>query len=178
MPRLCAVLARLLLLSLLAYVGALFAAPDRSAAVKAVAVYKFSQFTTWPKPLPEGSAPSLCVIGRDAIATQFRALDDDDGGKAGGYLQVLEVPALDECRMAYVAKSEQARWPALFADLHRRQILTAADAGDALTDTGAVISLATEEGRVVFGIHHQRARDAQLLISAKVMRVAKQVFGK
>jgi hypothetical protein len=176
MPSHRAVPARLLLLPLVGFIGASWAAPDRSAAVKAVALFKLSQFTSWPKPLAVGAAPSLCVIGRDEIADQFRALGDARDGVSD--LKVLPVPDLDACRLAYVARSELARWPALFADLHRRQILTAADHGDQLADTGAVISLATEGGRVVFGIHHQRARDAQLTISAKVMRVSKQVFGQ
>ena len=145
--------------------------------VKAAFIYKVAQFTSWTQQpeLAEGAPLTLCTFGSDDVAASLPKLE---GRAVGGHrlhvVAVREVAA--NCAIAYLAESERSRWPQLLTALHQLGALTALDGGMVLEDSGAVLELATVKDRVVFGVNMERARAAGLSISAKVLRLASQVF--
>ena len=160
---------RWLALALLAP-GLLPAAPLPDDAVKAAVIYKVMLFTHWPT--SETTAPlTLCVLGRDEVAA---ALPDLDGRRIGGRpLSVRSAVGrepLRGCDAAYLSASERHRLDGIDTTAG---LMTVVDCGAGLCQSGAVLSLAVEEGRLVFAVDRPRAESQGLEFSAQVLRLAR-----
>lgn len=150
--------------------GLLGAAPLPDDAVKAAVIYKVMLFTHWPATAT--AAPlTLCVLGRDEVAD---ALPDLQGRRVGS--RALNVRSaggrepLRGCDAAYLAAAERHWLETLDA---RPGLMTVVDCGAGLCRSGAVLSLAVEEGRLVFAVDRPRAERQGLEFSAQVLRLAR-----
>ena len=148
------------------------AAPLPDDAVKAAVIYKVMLFTHWPG--EGGSTPlTLCVLGRDEVAA---ALPDLQGRLVGSRpLQIRSVAGkapLAGCSAAYIAGPEQHRLRELLAASASTGLMTVVDCGNGLCQSAAVLSLAVEEGRLVFAVNRRQADQQGLGFSAQVLRLA------
>ena len=139
-------------------------------AVKAAVIYKVMLFTRWPA-APAGAPLTLCVLGRDEVGALLPELDGRHIGERP--LRVRGAPgheALQGCDAAYLAASERYRLDALGAE---PGLMTVVDCGHGLCQSGAVLTLAVESGRLVFAVDRPRAERQGLEFSAQVLRLAR-----
>lgn len=160
-------------LALVVIARAAVAAPLPDDAVKAAVIYKVMLFTQWPDQ-PVADAPlTLCVLGRDEVAA---ALPDLQGRKIGNrLLQVRSVAGqmpLAGCSAAYIAGTEQYRLQSLLSGAAADGLMTVVDCGQGLCNSDAVLSLAVEQGRLVFAVNRRQAEQQRLAFSAQVLRLA------
>lgn len=167
--RLRPLLSRWLALALLAP-GLACAAPLPDDAVKAAVIYKVMLFTHWPATAT--SAPlTLCVLGRDEVAA---ALSDLDGRRIGDRaLSVRSAIGREPLRGCDAAYLSAAEWRWLDALDASPGLMTVVDCGAGLCQSGAVLALAVEEGRLVFAVDRPRAERQGLEFSAQVLRLAR-----
>lgn len=161
------------------WLALLAASPLRAAqlpddAVKAAVIYKVMLFTHWPG--DAGSAPlTLCVLGRDEVAA---ALPELQGRLVGTRpLQIRNVAGKTPfagCSAAYIAASEQHRLQDLLADRSSAGLMSVVDCGAGLCKSAAVLSLAVEQGRLVFALNRRQADQQGLGFSAQVLRLAQR----
>ncbi|MFG6461213.1 YfiR family protein [Roseateles sp. DXS20W] len=140
--------------------------------LKAEVVYRVLMFVTWP---PERETPGrglqICTLGDGRVDSALQTL-------SGRPIRQLTVdvrrlsraePAAG-CHLLYLAAPQ----PALRTMLADAPVLVVSD-GAAMLDHGAMINLQVEDGRIVFDVELDAARRAGLVISTKLLRLARFV---
>lgn len=161
---------------LLACAGLAAAAPAGAVTeyeLKAAFLYNFASFTEWPPRAAPGMA--VCVAGQDP----FGPVLDGLRGKTvqGTAIEVRRVSTPAEaraCRVLFIGTLGGDEFAALLAALRGSPVLTVADSRDA-AQHGVMIGLVTEAGRVGFEINTGVASSAGLVLSSKLLRLARRI---
>ena len=146
--------------------------------VKAVFLFNFSKYVAWPAAGTDGNpVPAdlrICVTADDEFYALLKATvqGEEIDGKP---LVAVALEGLDDaksCHILYVGdvKSPDARdW---LDSVRGRQVLTVADGG--LSDD-TVIAFVRDSSRIRFDINRASAGRRNLNVSAKLLRLARQV---
>jgi hypothetical protein len=143
-------------------------------ALKAVFIYNFAKFTTWPDAAFAEAAKSIsfCVVGQHELGTAF---DGIQGKSVGGRsVEIKYLPRLsngDICNVIYVAPSERNRL---------KKIVEAGTVGHALTisdlegfvEAGGIIRLVKVDDQIRFEINPKAAESAGLKLSSALLDLA------
>lgn len=143
--------------------------------MKAAYILNFIQFIEWPSDSPGGARDwSLCVSAFSALMRPLHALH----GRELSNGQQLRIRLFDpgnahDCRVLVLQGSdlEQAPNRALLA---RRGILILSD-DPAAWRAGVMIGLSEHGGRIVFDVDNAAATRAGLVISSRLLRLARTV---
>lgn len=147
------------------------------ASVKAVFLYNFSKYVTWPATSVGERSPAdirICVPANDGFyALLKRAVEGETvDGRPLAAIALDGLDAARDCQILYVGNSQTLDGRAWLSAVRGRQVLTVGD-GPLSGDT--VIAFVRDGGRVRFDINRQSAMARSLNISAKLLRVARQV---
>jgi hypothetical protein len=142
--------------------------------LKAAFVYNFASFTDWPPKAAPGM--SVCVIGQDPFGQALDALE----GKVvkGQSLTVRRIGTIAEvrtCRILFISASEVNNLPRLLAAVKDLPVLTVADMEDAALQ-GVMIGFAIEKQRITFEINASAARNANIVLSSRLLNLARNVY--
>jgi hypothetical protein len=158
--------------------GAYAAGPPSEYQVKAVFLFNFSQFVSWPpEAFGKSDAPMvIAVLGSDPFGRDLDAVVR--GERLGEHpLEVRryhDVSEIKDCHILFIDRSEAPRLPAIIQALHGRSILTVSDIDDA-THAGVMIDLVKQSDRIRLRINVAAARAGGLTISSKLLRPAEIV---
>ncbi|HTQ36170.1 MAG TPA: YfiR family protein [Steroidobacteraceae bacterium] len=144
--------------------------------LKAVFVFNFSHFVAWP---PSAFASPtdpfvIGVLGNDAFAAQVEEAVHDERLDTHP-LEVRRFARVDDiqdCRILYIDRSQQAALGRVLTLLDHRDTLTVSDLDDA-AKRGIIIQLATEDNRIRLLINTESAHSAGLTISSNLLRLAR-----
>jgi len=157
--------------------GAIAAAPSEYE-VKAVFLFNFSQFVSWP-PAAFGTADApliIAVLGTDPFGHELDAVVK--GERVGAHpLEVRrysDVSQVKDCHILFIDRSEATQLGAIVQALRGRSILTVSDIDDAAR-AGVMINLVTQSDRIRMQINVAAARAGGLTISSKLLRPAEIV---
>jgi hypothetical protein len=148
------------------------------ASVKAVFLFNFSKYVTWPatRGISERSPSEIrvCVTGSDAFFDLLKAAvnGEDVGGRP---LVPVALDGLDDapsCQILFVGDVTTADARAWLTAVRGRQVLTVGEGN--LTDD-IVIAFVRDDNRVRFDINRAAAGRRGLNISSKLLRLARQV---
>ncbi len=155
----------------------------KAAKVKAAYIYNFGKFVTWPDAAFENEAAPV-VIGVIGPESFVDILDDTVWGKTvrGRKLLVKRVKfekgkivdGVRSCHILYISSSERDRAEAILRALDKASVLTVGDE-ESFASNGGMIGLALREGRIVFYVNHQVVKDAELKLSARLLKLARLV---
>jgi hypothetical protein len=160
-----------------AHLRAQTAALPIEANVKAVFLFNFAKYVTWP-PINLGErSPAevrVCVTANDAFFALLKSAvqGEDIDGKP---LQPVALEGLDDaktCQILYVGDSQSPDAKAWLSAVKGYQVLTVADG--ALNDD-SVIAFVRENNRIRFDINRASASRRNLNVSAKLLRLARHV---
>jgi hypothetical protein len=151
---------------------------SREYQVKAVFLFNFAQFIAWPTNAFAGAQTPMTigVLGDDP----FDSFLDETvrGEKVGEHPLVIQryrrVEDVEDCQILFVSRSEDGQTEHILAALKGRNILTVSDADGFIKD-GGVVRFVTEENKIHFKINMEAAKDANLAISSKLLRLAEIV---
>jgi hypothetical protein len=162
--------------------------------LKTAYLYNFALFTLWPQDWsPEtGNSMSICTIGQDQFGP---ALDQLQGRKVREKrLIVHRAVSLEEahtCHVLYIAVSEQENMAKIYETLRNSSVLTVTDFNAALpmrnmintpsdsveiVPMKGIINMTVESKRLVFEVDTTGARQARLVMSSKLLHLAKRVY--
>jgi len=152
-------------------------APGVEASVKAVFLYNFAKYVSWPPVVPGDRSPAevrICVTADDAF---FALLKDAVEGESidGRPLLPVALEGLDDaptCHILYVGDSQSADARAWLSVVRNRQVLTVGDGP--LTDE-VVITFVRDQNRVRFDVNRTAGTRRGLNVSSKLLRLARQV---
>ena len=145
-------------------------ASDLEYRAKAAHLFNFTKFVEWPR--SGGASPlTICVAGANPFGT---ALDDLVGGEHvnGRPLQTRVVRQPAGCQVLFIPRGV-ARHLYLPGAV-KSGLLTVGETPSFLND-GGIINFIVEEGRVRFDINQDAATRANLVISSRLLRLARQV---
>lgn len=148
------------------------AQPASPESLKAEVIYRVLMFVTWP---PEREVPErglqICTLGEGGVEGALRSLSGRPIRQLTVTVRRLARPDQHAgCHLLYVAAPQ----PALRAALADAPVLVVSDAA-AMLDQGSMINLQVEDGRIVFDVELDAARRAGLVISTKLLRLARFV---
>lgn len=142
--------------------------------LKTAFIFNFISFTEWPKSF--GASINICALGNDPLSSALDALENK---LAKGVAIVVHHPrvgqSLDHCQVVFIGDSERDHFPIILSSLKSKPILTVCDS-QGFAQQGVMIELGLEERRIVFKINVAAVKEAHLVISSKLLRLAKVVY--
>lgn len=167
----------MLFLCCLLATGARAAPTVSESELKAAYLYNFALFTTWPadKLAEDGSAMVFCVIGQDPLAASMGGLQSRK--IRDRRIVVKQVVAPEEgrgCHVLYLGAGGFEAMPAMLEAVRDSGTLTVTDTLDPLRRE-MVINMLVENGRLAFDVNLSSARRAGLILSSKLLNLARSV---
>jgi hypothetical protein len=144
--------------------------------VKAVFLFNFARFVDWPPEAFAGPQAPLVigVLGEDPFDG---FLDDTVRGEQVNHRSLIvrryrHVEEIETCHILFISQSEAHRLNDILARLNHRSILIVGDS-EGFAQRGGMIRFVTEESRIRFRINQEAAEAAHLIISSKLLQLAK-----
>lgn len=145
--------------------------------IKAVFLFNFAKYVTWPAQAIGERSPTgirICVTANDSFFTLLKSAvqDEDVDGKP---LEPVALTGLDEaraCQILFVGDANSPDGKAWLSAVRGRQVLTV---GDGALNDETVIGFVREANRIRFDINRAAAERHGLNISSKLLRLARQV---
>ena len=157
---------------------ALAAAPVPAAVpeyqLKAAFLYNFAIFTDWP---PTAAAHmTVCVLGRDPFGAALDALNGKIvQNKTLATRRIATAEEARDCRVLFIGAESGIDLGSTLAALKGRPVLTVAEDRGAMHQ-GAMIGLVSDGERIAFDINTAAARDGGLVLSSKLLRLARRLY--
>lgn len=143
--------------------------------VKAAFLYNFALFVEWPSSaFASERAPFVVgIVGADPFGPEIdRTLAHKQvKGRPITVRRLAWGPELRDCHMLFVSASVAQSLPSLPRLLKGAHVLTVGDAPSSAR-RGAIVAFVTAERRVGLEVNIDRAADAELTISSKVLQLA------
>ena len=161
---------------------ALAAAPAHTATIapteqqlKAVFVFNFSHFVTWPPEtfITPDEPFVIGILGSDAFAAQVEEAIRDEHLDTHPLVvrRFNDVDEMPDCRILYIDRSHAGDVQRVLEVVDHRETLTVSDLDDAAMQ-GVIIQLATDNNRIRLLINADAAQNAGLTISSNLLRLA------
>jgi hypothetical protein len=154
--------------------GHAWAEPVPEHDMKAAFVYNFALFTEWPPAaLGPGAPLAVCV---NAASPLYAALGQLKDKPIHGRPVALRAaaPSVRGCHVLVVERGDRERWPQWKRDLEGGAVLTVTD-DRVIGGDGAAITLSQQDKRIAFDIDLAAVRAARLVLSSKLLRLARSV---
>ena len=149
--------------------------PATANEVKAVFLYNFSRFVTWPPPTSNNSNSSFIIgiLGNDPFGSFLESVVE--GEKVDGRPIIIrrygDAHDVKDCQILYINKRNAS---GIAKELQNRSILTVSDTDDFATD-GGMIRFSFVNNKIRLQINAKTAKTANLTISSKLLRVAEVI---
>ncbi len=153
--------------------------PSLEYQVKASLIFNFLQFVEWPPEMEQNpdSELGICVIGPDVFGN---ALNSIHGKIVRGLRVVVEKSPsvknadVDECMVVFISRGIEHEIPDAIALFQGRGVLTVGESAGFL-ESGGVINFVISSDKVGFEINRDAAVQARLIVSSKLLRLARNV---
>lgn len=148
--------------------------------LKAVFLYNFLHFVTWPAPhgVPDtAQAQVIGVVGDSPVLAALQDLATTIQEKSKTSLRILDFGSyrngmeLGACHILFVSASEQRHMPQIIASLRQRPVLTVADT-DSFLSAGGMITMLEQQQRIRYHINRTAALKAGLRLSSQLLKTA------
>jgi hypothetical protein len=142
--------------------------------VKAAYLYEFGKFVQWPARAGESKHDpfNICILGENPFGT---ALDSPSGQTINGQgvviRQISKTQDSEECRVLFVAASEEKHVSIILAALQKLPILTVSDMPHFL-NRGGMIQFLMRDSKVRFQVNRTATERVGLILSSELLKVA------
>lgn len=142
--------------------------------MKAAFVFNFAVFTEWPaEVLAPGAAMTLCSYAGNELLPSLSSLNDKVVNGHRIVVKTLAAQAgVSACHILVFDGTERKLWSPTRRTIGGASMLTVSNEPGG-EDDGAVISLTVENSRIGFAIDLAAARQARLVLSSKLLRLAR-----
>ncbi|PYT18704.1 MAG: DUF4154 domain-containing protein [Acidobacteria bacterium] len=144
--------------------------------VKAAFLLNFTKFIEWPTAAfdDEHSPIAICVLGDDPFGGALNQIVEGEAvnGRKIVVQTIRRLPPPGSCRVLFVSKSERDTRKLLTG--LGPGVLTVGE-GDGFLSDGGIIAFVIDNRRVRFDINQSAAAKASVIISSKLLNVARSV---
>lgn len=151
----------------------------RDSDLKQAVVYNLLSFVEWPQARPPGADDlRLCVVDDAGGAS---TLAEIAGKRLSGQRSIAVIrlgrdfAELQKCHVVFVAGYDNRRLAAVAAGSANAPILIVGE-GDKAIQNGATVGIVLSAGHVALDVDLAAARAAGLVISSKLLRLARRVY--
>jgi hypothetical protein len=159
----------------------LSAQPSPEYQIKAVFLFNFTQFVEWPSTAFERQNAPLVIgiLGKDPFGSY---LDETiKGEEVNGHPLVVQrfsrAEDVKKCHILFITPSDKDQLRNIFDGLTNQPILTVGDVVN-FSKSGGMIRFFTENNKIRIRINLDIVKDADLIISSKLLRMAEIVSSK
>lgn len=147
--------------------------------VKSAFIFNFAQFIDWPDSAFESSTSPfyIGVLGDNPFNSYLEKIISNKTLK-GRKIEILYFRNFKEVKFAhilFISSSEKRRLKHIFRDFDTTGILTIGDTEEFIL-TGGAIGFIMKDNKVRFEINLNSVRKARLIISSKLLRLARRVI--
>jgi hypothetical protein len=144
--------------------------------VKAVFLYRFPGYVTWPASMSIPVQFTIAVFGADKVAEQLNALlpEHPIQGRPARVATIQGLGQLGDAQMLYIGPGVTARLGVLIEALKDRPLMIVTDQPGALEE-GSTVNFVIEQQHVRFEISTVAAKRSGLLIGSGLLAVAERV---
>jgi len=140
--------------------------------LKAAFLYNFASFTAWPE---DSATFQLCIFGEDPFGSHLKQITSRKRKKHAIEARVVQtIKGLNGCQLVFIAPSASNRINQVQDSIAGKPVLTVADSSGAL-ESGVMVNMETRKGMVYFEVNLRQARQHNLTMSSKLLRLAKRV---
>lgn len=143
--------------------------------IKVKFIHNFIRFTRWPT---ESEELKICIYGKDPFGLEIDKLN----GKIANQrkITITRTQLIEEakaCDLVFLNIQPPKRhlFERALTELREAAVLTVSDANKA-ADYGVMIELNITKDKVAFRVNHTAAKNSDLNISAKLLRLAREVI--
>jgi hypothetical protein len=133
------------------------------------------RFTNWPSEAEKEMKEviNFCVIGDNVVQQSFTSIDDKTvGDKTLRVLNLSRLRNFDQCHVLYISDLKQNVLLQLLVEIKKRPVLTIGE-DDNFAEYGGMIGLRNDNGKINLYINLPVAKEANLNISARLLKLAK-----
>jgi hypothetical protein len=131
------------------------------------------RFTTWPAEAHMKESIEFCVVGDNTVQQSFASIDHKAVGDKT--LQVINLSRLrnfEECQVLYISELKQNVLLQVFVEIKNRPLLTIGEGYDFALQ-GGMVGLENVNGKINLHVNLPVARESNLNISARLLKLAK-----
>jgi hypothetical protein len=146
--------------------------------VKAVFLYNFARFVEWPADaFPQADSPFIIgVLGEDPFGPY---LDETVRGEKVNERSLITIRYekagdIENCHILFISKSLTEKQEGILSAIKGKKILTVGDVSG-FTKNGGMIRFLNEDNRIKILINLEAVKSEELVISSKLLRIAKIV---
>lgn len=144
---------------------------------KAALTFNFARYTDWPESAIAASPDALrvCVLGDDSLARSFQGISGRRIGERRIKVNVLhsrDKPG--SCDLIFINSRDRNKIALLFSYIRNLPILTIGEIPD-FADYGGIINLYRSDDKIRFEVNLAAARQANLVISSRLLRLARVI---
>ncbi len=158
-----------------AFSAPVYAASFQEYQLKAVFLYNFINFVTWPEAFSAPDRPfTIGILGEDPFGSFLEKVVANETFKGRPILLKRGTfpDELADCQILFISESHRSRLDSILEAVPSRHVLTVGDF-DGFIQAGGMINLTHADQRVRIEIDVQTTRNADLGVSSKLLRVAK-----
>ena len=154
------------------------AEPVQEYELKTAFLYNFILFTQWPAEWQAENTASLnvCTIGQDQFGPVLEQLQ---GRKIRDRRLMLKreisLDQVRECHLLYISANDAENLARIREQLRDSSVLTVSDLNPASSER-TIINMIIENKRLVFDVDMVAAKQARLVMSSKLLRLARRVY--
>ncbi len=145
-------------------------------AVKAIFLYRFTGYVTWPESTATAPDFTIAVLGAAQVAEELRAFlpAHPIQGKPAHVALIQDLGQLGDAQMVYIGHDFAGKLSVLLEALKDRPILIVTDQPGAL-DEGSMVNFLIEQQHVRFEISTAAAKRSGLAIGSGLLAVAERI---
>ena len=154
---------------------------NREYQVKAAFLFNFTQFVEWPADAFPGSETPMIigVLGEDPFGNYLE--ETVAGEKVDGHPLVIQhyknIADIKTCHILFINQAETIKPEQAVINLKGKSILTVSDENNFIKE-GGMIRFITKNNKIQVQINPEAAREASLVISSKLLKIAELVSPK
>lgn len=142
--------------------------------MKAALIYNFSIYTAWPE--TNSNSFNVCTFEGDQENINVSVLESKKINGKPIHFNVIRYEAdIQNCQVLYVEEARQIYNSRFSKLVDKLAILTISENSDRL-DSSGIINIKLENKRYHFTINNQAAKQLNLLMSSKLLRLASKVY--
>lgn len=154
--------------------GTAVAEPAPEHELKAAFIYNFIQFTQWPEGQLKGNTLNVCVNPGTVLHMALQAIAGKSAHGRTIALQPLPNTQVAGCHVLVAEMGDRNYLPQIRRAINAEAVLTITDDPE-LMHEGFMIGMLVEGRRIAFLVDNTRAAEVKLVVSSRLLRLAKSV---
>jgi len=160
--------------------GQVFSRSVEKQSVLAVITLNIARFTIWPEYVFDNARVTLnmCIFGDNVIHQAFENIDNkviNSNSTTINIINLSKLRNLDRCQLLYLGEQlNRNKLTSLLMELKTQPILTIGETM-VFIQAGGMVRLENNNGKIQLTINLPRVKQAQLIISSRLLKLAKIV---